>query len=193
MSAMTVDQVTGNVYVVFYDRRNYATGTNTDVYMALSKDGGKNFYNYKINDTTFNPNSGVFFGDYIGISAHNNVIRPIWTQLTNTVLSVYTAIVNPVILGIYDATPSALELYEAVPNPFKTTTEISFALTRAVPLTIQLLDNGGRVIGQYAENKVYSPGTHRIRINEKSSLLPGTYFVVFYGDEKSRFIKLLKE
>jgi hypothetical protein len=193
MSAMTVDQVTGNVYVIFYDRRNFATGTNTDVYMALSKDGGKTFYNYKINDTTFNPNSGVFFGDYIGISAHNNVIRPIWTQLTNTVLSVYTAIVNPVILGIYDAAIPALELREAFPNPFKTSTEISFSLTKAVPLTIQLLDNEGRVIAEYAQTKVFHPGNHKIKINDKTSLSPGTYFIVIYGDERSRFIKLLKE
>ncbi|MBA3663834.1 MAG: exo-alpha-sialidase, partial [Bacteroidetes bacterium] len=34
MSAMTIDQATGYLYILFYDRRNYASGTNTDVYMA---------------------------------------------------------------------------------------------------------------------------------------------------------------
>ncbi|MDD1463672.1 glycoside hydrolase, partial [Dolichospermum sp. ST_sed2] len=31
MSAMTIDQITGYVYILFYDRRNYASGNNTDV------------------------------------------------------------------------------------------------------------------------------------------------------------------
>jgi hypothetical protein len=193
MSAMTIDQVTGYLYVVFYDRRNFASGTSTDVYLALSKNGGKTFYNYKINANTFNPSTNVFFGDYIGISAHNNVIRPIWMQLSGSALSVYTALVDPVILDIYDAAEKTLTLSEAVPNPFETETEISFTLKKSLPLTIQLVNSEGRIMTQLAENKMYSPGEHKIKVNNKNTPQPGAYFVVFYGDEKSIFVKLIKE
>lgn len=194
MSAMTIDQVTGYVYVVFYDRRNFATGVNTDVYMAVSKDGGKIFYNYKINATTFNPSANVFFGDYISISAHNNVIRPMWTQLSGSTLSVYTAIVNPVILGIYDARINALNLMQAAPNPLTTETNIEFELTEKLNLTIQLINSEGKVLTLLADNKEYISGRHAINLNaHQLNLIPGTYFVAFYGDEKSSYVKVLVE
>ncbi len=90
---MTVDQVTGYVYCVFYDRRNYSD-KRTDVYMAVSKDGGATFSNEKISESPFDPSKWVFFGDYNHISAHNGVVRPIWTRLDKGVLSVWTAIIR---------------------------------------------------------------------------------------------------
>ena len=90
---MTVDQATGYVYIVFYDRRNY-NNSNTDVYMAMSKDGGENFLNFKISESPFLPDGYTFFGDYNNITAYNNVVRPIWTRLQNGQLSIWTAFIN---------------------------------------------------------------------------------------------------
>lgn len=90
---LTIDQTTGYLYTIFYDRRNY-TNTQTDVYLAVSKDGGITFQNHKISESPFSPISYVFFGDYINISAHNGVVRPIWTRYENGKLSVWTAIVK---------------------------------------------------------------------------------------------------
>ena len=64
---MSVDQTTGSIYIVFYDRRN-TTGDNTDVYMARSTDGGNNFSNVQISASSFLPNSSTFFGDYTNIT-----------------------------------------------------------------------------------------------------------------------------
>ena len=91
---MSIDQVTGYLWFVWYDRRNY-TDNNTDVFMAVSRDGGESFFNFKISESPFIPTSGIFFGDYNNISAHNNVIRPMWTRLHQGQLSVWTAIVDP--------------------------------------------------------------------------------------------------
>jgi photosystem II stability/assembly factor-like uncharacterized protein len=90
---MTVDQSSGYIYCVFYDRRNH-TGTKTDVYLAISKDGGLTFENRKISESSFDPSKDVFFGDYNNISAVNGVVRPIWTRNDNGKLSIWTAIVN---------------------------------------------------------------------------------------------------
>jgi len=92
-SWMDVDQTTGFIYVVFYDRRNHDDKT-TDVYLATSIDGGLTFSNVKINSESFIPTSNVFFGDYNDISAYDGRVRPIWTQLTAGKLSVWTAIIN---------------------------------------------------------------------------------------------------
>lgn len=90
---MAVDPVTGYIHVVFYDRRNY-NDSQTDVWLATSKDGGETFQNEKISETPFKPNKYVFFGDYNNISAYKGVVRPIWTRLDGTKLSVWTALIE---------------------------------------------------------------------------------------------------
>ncbi|GJM27905.1 MAG: neuraminidase [Cyclobacteriaceae bacterium] len=88
-----IDQTTGHLYVVFYDRRNHSDNT-TEVYLATSTDGGKSFTNEKISMQSFRPNQDIFFGDYNNIAAHNGSVRPIWTQVDGTELSIWTAIVE---------------------------------------------------------------------------------------------------
>jgi hypothetical protein len=87
---MTIDQTTGHLFFVFYDRRN-TTGNATDVYAAESIDGGETFNNFKISQSSFTPNSNVFFGDYTSIAAFNRKIYPVWMRLDGNTLSVWTA------------------------------------------------------------------------------------------------------
>lgn len=195
MSNMTIDQATGYIYVLFYDRRNFSSGTSTDVYMAVSKDGGNTFVNYKVNANAFNPTSSVFFGDYLDISAHNNVIRPIWMQMTSGgALSVYTALVNPVILDVADYQKDNLNLITPVPNPFKTETIVEFNLEKKTRLTIQLIDNTGKKITEPVSKKYFEKGKHNISVNAKETgLATGIYYLVFYDEQKSKFAKLIVE
>jgi hypothetical protein len=90
---MTVDQSTGYIYAVFYDRRN-TVGNTTEVWIARSTDGGETFSNYRVSQSSFNPTPGIFFGDYTGITALNGKVYPIWMRLDGTVLSVWAALVT---------------------------------------------------------------------------------------------------
>ncbi|NTW34060.1 MAG: exo-alpha-sialidase, partial [Bacteroidetes bacterium] len=58
---MTIDQTNGYLYFVFYDRRNY-TNDSTDVFVAVSTDGGNTFINRKISQSPFLPDKDIFFG-----------------------------------------------------------------------------------------------------------------------------------
>jgi hypothetical protein len=93
LSWLAVDQATGYLYIAFYDRRSYAD-ERTDVFLAVSRDGGTSFENIKISKEPFDPTSFVFFGDYNHISAHAGIIRPIWTRMDKGILSIWTAIIN---------------------------------------------------------------------------------------------------
>jgi hypothetical protein len=94
---MDVDQETGVIWFVFHDRRDQpAEGTR--VCLAWSKDGGTSFENLILSPTPFFPRKEVFFGDYNNIVANANVIRPVWTRLDATRLSVHTAIIDPHLL-----------------------------------------------------------------------------------------------
>lgn len=90
---MAVDQETGYIYVVFYDRRNY-DDNQTDVYLAYSTDGGASFRNVRISEKPFTPEEHGFFGDYNNISAHKGIIAPVWTRMEGGKTSVWTAIIR---------------------------------------------------------------------------------------------------
>jgi hypothetical protein len=93
LSWMAVDQVTGIIYIIFYDRRHY-DDEKTDVYLATSADGGITWKNEKISDEPFTPDSDTFFGDYTNIAAHAGVVRPIWTRMDNGKPGVWTALID---------------------------------------------------------------------------------------------------
>jgi hypothetical protein len=88
-----VDPATGHLWFVFYDRRN-TTGAATDVFVAKSTDGGDTFENFKVSESSFTPDAGVFFGDYTNIAAWGGKIYPIWMRLQGGQLSVLTSIIN---------------------------------------------------------------------------------------------------
>jgi hypothetical protein len=90
---MTVDQTTGYIYIVYYDRRNY-DDLQTDVYLSYSTDSGMNFKNVKISETPFTPDDKSFFGDYTNIAAHKGIITPIWTRMDNGKTSVWTSVIK---------------------------------------------------------------------------------------------------
>jgi len=90
---MSVDPVTGFIYIIYYDRSRFKD-SRTDVMLAISKDGGASFSNQMISDSPFTPISSVFFGDYNNIAAYNGIVRPIWTRYENGKLSVWTALIE---------------------------------------------------------------------------------------------------
>ncbi len=93
MPWMTVDQTTGNIYIVYYDRRAY-DDAQTDVYLAYSADGGTTFKEIKISESPFVPSIDKFFGDYNNVSAHAGLVTPIWTRMDDGKTSVWTAVIK---------------------------------------------------------------------------------------------------
>jgi hypothetical protein len=164
---MTIDQITGYIYIVFYDRRNY-NDENTDVYLAYSTNGGTTFTNTKISETPFVPNSGVFFGDYTNITAHNGVVRPIWTRLDNGNLSVWTALISQTSLSNkeYDKDDTTISNY---PNPSCEESFFSFKLPQESPITIKIYDLNGKEVYILIDKRNYPIGKHVLSM--KSNLL----------------------
>lgn len=96
---MAVDNITGFIYIVFYDRRAY-DDNQTDVYLAWSTDNGNSFKNKKISEKPFTPVKEKFLGDYINITAHKGRIVPIWTRMDNGKTSIVTAVISHKDLGL---------------------------------------------------------------------------------------------
>lgn len=144
---MTIDQVTGHLWFIFYDRRN-TTGDATEVFMARSTDGGQTFENFRVSETPFTPVPWIFFGDYNNVVAHNNIVRPIWTRMELGALSIWTALVDgskPLHLeGL--STRSPLETLETYPNPASDQAYVSFKLHEATEVHLSIYDSRGQLV-----------------------------------------------
>lgn len=181
-SSMTVDQVTGYIWVVFYDRREY-TDARTDVYMAVSKNGGESFDNFKLSETPFLPDEGIFFGDYTGVSAHNNIVRPIWTRLDQNKLSIWTAIVD------INTTSTISQIIpkddtSIAPNPAKNKAFYSFSVHNQDIVKISLKDFNGNFIAVLKKG-MYPPGKYIEEIDTNKLNLPAGVYIVekLIGDQ----------
>jgi len=181
---MTIDQTNGYLYFVFYDRRNYE-GTSTDVWMARSTDGGETFSNFMISESPFIPISAIFFGDYTNITAHDDVIRPIWARLQNNQMSIWTAIVDPSYVGteemLADAIPFSLE--NNYPNPFTESTWISFKIHEPSAVCLEVYDQLGQKVGTVLDNVKLDAGKHVYQF-DGSGLAPGIYYFSMVCNEQ---------
>jgi hypothetical protein len=90
---MAIDQVRGDLHFVYYDRRRFKDN-RTDVVWATSKDGGQSFQEQRVSNQPFVPNPMVFFGDYLGIAAHDGHIRPIWPRMDNNKITLWVGLID---------------------------------------------------------------------------------------------------
>ncbi len=192
---MTIDQTNGYLYFVFYDRRNYITDA-TDVYMALSKDGGKTFINKKISQSPFTPIPSVFFGDYTNVTAHNGIIRPIWTRLKSGKLSVWTNITKPsdfqttVAVETLETTDNLT--FENYPNPASEDEFVSFKLHATSTVNLSIYDLNGKMITQIIKNEKREYGKYVEKITMSQWNIPaGNYLLRLEIDGKIKQNRLI--
>jgi hypothetical protein len=192
---MTIDQATGYLYVVFYDRRNYS-GTQTDVWMAVSRDGGETFSNFKVSEESFAPSSSIFFGDYTHITAHNNIVRPIWTRLHNGQLSIWTALVDSIFVGIIPdrQAPFSFSLEQNYPNPVKDITWFSYKVHEPSVVTIKVYDIYGNVVVTLVDHEYRFRGKYIEQFEpERYGLRKGFYWFSLMSDDRSEQRKMIVE
>lgn len=85
---MTIDQSTGNLFFVYYDRRD-TKENDTETYLSYSFNGGENFTDIKISKSPFTPDPELFFGDYLNIDAVDGTIVAIWPELRKETIELY--------------------------------------------------------------------------------------------------------
>jgi hypothetical protein len=101
LPSVSVDNITGKIYVCWYDSRiDPAANLLTRLYAAVSTNGGVSFMaNENVSDISFNPNSMAvgqpggekYIGDYIGNSAIYNTSYNVWMDGRNNSLGSYVA------------------------------------------------------------------------------------------------------
>jgi hypothetical protein len=188
-----VDPVTGFVYIVFYDRRAFPPeSTETDVFLAISEDGGATFQNVRISESPFVPNPGVFFGDYNGISAFAGRVRPLWTRGDDTVLTIWTALIDLPTSSVLDPIATQPRLL-ALPNPSQEWTRIQVSDASELPDLVTIYDVEGRLI-RTLDLRERSGGGHSfiwdVRNGSGHLVGPGVYLARSTDHSPARIIVL---
>lgn len=78
---IAVDPKSGAVALTFYDSRNDFQNRQADLYISISRDGGRNFDVQRVSNTSFgvNPTSG-YWADYQCVAAYKGKVIPCWTD-----------------------------------------------------------------------------------------------------------------
>lgn len=172
---ITVDQFTGKVFVIFYDRRDHQD-MKTDVYLAISDDGGETFSDYRISDTPFIPYATMFFGHYIAVNAYNDHVFATWMRMDAGELSLWGAITDPATVGTECIQALPVPLSQNIPNPFHEYTFFSFKLEDPCKVTLLVCDIFGKTVAILINNEIMSAGKHSVSFSpEKYNLPSGLY------------------
>ena len=105
---VSCDPRTGELYVIFYDRRDDSGDTLTTTYVAHSTDGGSTWSNLRVGDVQFTPTpipgniAGGYIGDYLGIASKDCQVFPLWSDERTGFYTAYTSPFN------FDETPPTI-------------------------------------------------------------------------------------
>ncbi len=174
---MTVDQKTGYIYILYYDRRDdVSNAASTHVYISKSTNGGASFTDERISESAFIATGCIFLGDYINITAYDNIVRPIWTRLQGNSMSIMTAIIGTPI-GIEQpgiTVPNEYRLGQNFPNPFNPSTTINYSILKDNFVTLKVYSLLGQEVAVLV-NEFKKAGEHSFEFYEPN-LASGVYF-----------------
>jgi hypothetical protein len=156
----TIDQSTGIIYCLFYDRRDHIGRNLTEVYLARSIDGGESFQNYRLNSNPFNPSSKIYLGDYTHIAAQNTYIFPAWTEekSNNDGVTFTESIWSTIIIdtsALRDGVPPEHDnpiSLQITPNPVSSQVHLNFIHPQNMVSSIEITDVIGRIIIKNFDN-----------------------------------------
>jgi hypothetical protein len=154
------------------------------VFLARSTDGGKTIDNMRISESSFVPDTTVFFGDYTNIAARDGRVYPIWMRMDGKTMSIWMA--NYVDTTVTDVAgpifvPGECALQQNYPNPFNGQTLISFQTAASGHVMLSVFDVLGRQV-RVLVDETRPAGSYTERF-DASGLPTGQYFLQLTAGE----------
>ncbi len=76
----TMDVQDGKIWVAYYDRSNMQNDS-TEIKLSVFNSEMIKLHEAKLSEKPFKPVKRLFFGDYIGLDVHKNIISIFWTEV----------------------------------------------------------------------------------------------------------------
>jgi hypothetical protein len=181
---ITCDPMTGDLFVIFYDRRDDPGNLLTTAYVAHSTDGGATWEDFQVGDVQFTPMpipglANGYMGDYLGIAARGSRVYPIFGDWRTTPFTTY---VSPFDAEGGDSGPPdggvgsvpetgdrfRLSLAPNRPNPLSRGTAISFRLPSPGDVSLEIFDVAGKKVRTLVHG-VLDAGSHTVDWNGRDA------------------------
>lgn len=82
--------------------------------------------------------------------------------------------------------------FSVYPNPFTTSINLTFSLSKSENLTIDLIDANGRIIQNLRKEKAFSSGNNSLNLDLPETLSKGIYFLKINNGFENSTIKIIK-
>jgi len=187
---MKVDSLTGYVYILYFDKQNYFTGKETDIYLAFSKNGGLKFDYFKINEHSF-----LFNSNYMELD-ENNGIKVHWVQVDGSKrFGLYEVLVNDSAMNAYYLKDAAEEMEVERTFKFADKINVEYKLKHPANVTAVItkpLEPGFEKI--VLKEKHVFDGKNNLVIDMKSAgLKKGNYVLTLYYNGRNTFVWITEE
>lgn len=182
---MKVDTLTGNLYVLYFDRQNYPEGRETDLYLALSRNGGLKFEYYKVNTNSF-----LFNANFIEL-VDNNGVRAHWVQADGSKrFGLYEVAFNDSSIAEYAGRDAAEEMEIERSFTFRDQIRMAFRVRRNAFVTAVItkpLEPGFEKV--IVKNKRVYEGKNELLLDTKAAgLKKGNYVLTLYYNGRNSFV-----
>ena len=198
LPSVSVDNVTGKVYVCWYDSRiDVASNILTRLYAAVSTNGGVSFTaNENVSDVSFNPNTMAvgqpggenYIGDYLGNSSIRNTSYNVWMDGRNNNLGSYVGYYPDYAMIVNTTTSSMINgdsisipvIIPSIKGPYSenvkfTATVDTLPQSGSLQITFQ---NGKDSVSSYPDSVIVkvkaigsvTPRLYKLRIKGRSSV-----------------------
>lgn len=173
--AVSVDNVSGTVNIIYYDSRKDANNQLIDLYLSQSYDGGQTFVDIRLSNESFDPSVGPFagkvIGDYNAVVSLNNTVYTAWADTrSGNDQDVYFGKIRSEAGQKVDR----FVLNQNYPNPFNPATQISYQINKETHVTLTVYNALGQLIKTLV-NERQKAGNYTLHFNA-SELSSGIYF-----------------
>jgi hypothetical protein len=190
--AMSVDEKTGDVCILYYDRQNFPSGELTDIVLAVSKNGGLKFDYYKLNEKPFSLSQRTL-PEYLGITSVNGEVRPLWAEPKNKKMQAYTAEVNRETIA-KSAAKNVKEIEMEKTFNFSQEIKINFTLMSGGEVTAVLTKPVDPGFEKKIRTKKFRAGKNSITINTgKMGLKKESYILTLYCNNQNTYAWIVDE
>lgn len=193
--AMAIDQSSGCLYLLYFDRQNYATGNFTDLYLATSDNGGLLFSYYKLNEGPLPVNANIRLQNSLRIRKEH-VAEISWTRgIEKNKPAFLKTNVNDSLLQLYTARAAANELTTGKTLDFSDTLCVSFSYPEKLILdaviTKPLEPSYQKIV---LLHKAFAAGRQSFRLYPKTlGIGNGNYVLTLYYRGKNTYLWILEK
>lgn len=187
---LKVNTSTGELYLLYFDKQNYLEGKNTDITLAISKNGGLKFDYYKINDASFPFNS-----NYREILI-DSLVKVHWVQIDDKKhFGLHEAIVDETSIITYMVDNATKEMKIERSFIFQDRQTIDFEMPSNALLSVTItkpLEPGFEKV--IVKNKPVFQGKNKLVVDFKAfHIKKDNYIITCYYRDRNTFFWITEE